>query len=43
MVGNPARGQMENCLNLDSKDYGITLILAKGKENAKAELSKIKE
>jgi hypothetical protein len=28
MVGNPARGQMENCLNLDFNDYRITLILA---------------
>jgi hypothetical protein len=28
--GNPAQGQMENCLNLDSKDFGITLILLKG-------------
>ena len=23
MAGNPARGQMKNCLNLDSKDFEI--------------------
>jgi len=30
MVGNPARGQMVNCLNFDFNDYGITVILPKG-------------